>query len=225
MNQSGEPFCRPYRVVAVMEPNEVVRLGLMAMLWALEPVTEVVAAEDPAVAVACGADVVLVSCALDPEVLDEVRRWAAGRDVRLLLIVTGADDPRLPDFARHSVDWLVVLEGLTVEKLGEALAAPERGAKPLAPVRPARHLTFRLPGRHHADSWHRNLLTQRETDVLQLLSQGYSNKQIAPRIGISEHGVKRHVGNILAKLNCANRTEAVSYALQQNLLSAPSAAN
>jgi DNA-binding CsgD family transcriptional regulator len=62
-------------------------------------------------------------------------------------------------------------------------------------------------------------LTIREHDVLALLAHGLSNKQIARRLMISEHGVKRHVTNLLAKLNSPNRTFAVATALQAGLIS------
>lgn len=52
-------------------------------------------------------------------------------------------------------------------------------------------------------------LTPREVQVLQLLAQGLANKQIAGRLGISEHTVKFHVSSIYGKLNAVNRTEAV----------------
>lgn len=50
-------------------------------------------------------------------------------------------------------------------------------------------------------------VTVREQCVLQLLSSGQSNQLIAQSLGISIHGVKRHVSNLLIKLNCANRTQ------------------
>ncbi len=52
-------------------------------------------------------------------------------------------------------------------------------------------------------------LTEREGEVLQLLAQGMANKQIALRLGISEHTVKFHVSAIYGKLGVTNRTEAV----------------
>jgi two-component system, NarL family, response regulator YdfI len=61
-------------------------------------------------------------------------------------------------------------------------------------------------------------LTTRERDVLQMLSQGLVNKEIAARLGISEHTVKFHVAAILGKLGAATRTEAVSIALRSGLI-------
>jgi len=61
-------------------------------------------------------------------------------------------------------------------------------------------------------------LTARETEVLRMLAQGRSNKQIAARLHISEHTVKFHVASILGKLGASTRTEAVSQALRRGLI-------
>lgn len=57
-------------------------------------------------------------------------------------------------------------------------------------------------------------LTERESEVLGLLSKGLANKQIAVQLGISEHTVKFHVSSIYTKLNVTNRTEAVRAGLR-----------
>ena len=57
-------------------------------------------------------------------------------------------------------------------------------------------------------------LTDRELEVLGLLSKGLANKQIALSLGISEHTVKFHVSSIYTKLNVTNRTEAVRAGLR-----------
>lgn len=61
-------------------------------------------------------------------------------------------------------------------------------------------------------------LTAREREVLQLLAQGLANKQIAQRLKISEHTVKFHVAEVMAKLGAASRTEAVTRAARRGLL-------
>ena len=60
-------------------------------------------------------------------------------------------------------------------------------------------------------------LTPREQQALVLMVDGMSNKQIGRRLQISEHGAKRLVANILAKMDCNNRTLAVSRALREGL--------
>jgi DNA-binding NarL/FixJ family response regulator len=61
-------------------------------------------------------------------------------------------------------------------------------------------------------------LTPREVEVLGMLAEGMGNKQIARRLGISEHTVKFHVGSILGKLGAGSRTEAVTLGLRQGLI-------
>jgi DNA-binding NarL/FixJ family response regulator len=61
-------------------------------------------------------------------------------------------------------------------------------------------------------------LTPREMDVLRLLAQGLPNRKIATRLSINERTVKYHVSAILAKLEVANRTEAVMRAIEQGLI-------
>jgi NarL family two-component system response regulator LiaR len=62
-------------------------------------------------------------------------------------------------------------------------------------------------------------LTDREREVLALLVQGNTNKEIAAALTLSPATVRAYVSNILSKLEASNRTEAVSLALQHNLLS------
>jgi DNA-binding NarL/FixJ family response regulator len=61
-------------------------------------------------------------------------------------------------------------------------------------------------------------LTPRETEVLELLAEGLSNKGIAARLGISDQTVKFHVAAISGKLGAHNRTEAVRLAVRRGLL-------
>jgi len=62
------------------------------------------------------------------------------------------------------------------------------------------------------------LLTDRESEVLQLLAHGQANKQIGYQLGISEHTVKFHVSSIYSKLGVSNRAEAVRQGIQQGLI-------
>ena len=60
-------------------------------------------------------------------------------------------------------------------------------------------------------------LTQRETELLQLIAQGMSNKAIAQTLSVNANTVKYHIRNILQKLGVQNRTEAVTYAIRADL--------
>ena len=61
-------------------------------------------------------------------------------------------------------------------------------------------------------------LTPREKEVLQLVSRGATNKEIASRLFIAENTVKNHLRNILAKLHLQNRVQAAAYALREGLI-------
>jgi len=61
-------------------------------------------------------------------------------------------------------------------------------------------------------------LSDRESSVLALMAEGAGNKEIAARLGISEHTVKFHVSSILNKLGAATRTEAVTRGYKEGLI-------
>jgi DNA-binding NarL/FixJ family response regulator len=61
-------------------------------------------------------------------------------------------------------------------------------------------------------------LTARESEVLELLADGYANKQMALALGISEHTIKFHIASIYNKLNVTNRAEAVRAAARLGLI-------
>jgi len=61
-------------------------------------------------------------------------------------------------------------------------------------------------------------ITSRETEVLRMLAEGLVNKDIAARLGISEHTVKFHISSILDKLGASTRTEAVTLGIRRGLI-------
>jgi DNA-binding NarL/FixJ family response regulator len=61
-------------------------------------------------------------------------------------------------------------------------------------------------------------LTAREREVLSLLADGLTNRQIAERLVVSEHTVHRHVTNLLRKLDLPSRTAAAAHAVRSGLL-------
>jgi DNA-binding CsgD family transcriptional regulator len=97
--------------------------------------------------------------------------------------------------------------------LAEAAALAEQASMSglLARIRrprPVRTKTARLP---HG-------LSEREAEVLRLVAQGLSNREIGAALSISKHTAANHVKSILKKTGCANRTDAASYAHQHGLV-------
>jgi LuxR family maltose regulon positive regulatory protein len=83
-------------------------------------------------------------------------------------------------------------------------------------VRRADKLVGRLGGRSAAAK--RAGLTRREVEVLALVAEGMSNRQIAERLVVSEHTVHRHVANVYARLGVSSRAAAVALAAERDLL-------
>lgn len=77
---------------------------------------------------------------------------------------------------------------------------------------------------HHLSSFEKapeslvDKLTPREIDVLKLIAEGISNKEIAIRLTISEKTVKNHINNILSKLHLYDRTQATLYAIRSGIV-------
>ncbi|WP_432641158.1 response regulator transcription factor [Arthrobacter polaris] len=72
---------------------------------------------------------------------------------------------------------------------------------------------------HHTPKLRRDdLLTSREREVLGLVSRGFSNRQIANRLFLSEKTVRNHVERTYAKIGASNRVGASLYALQHGLV-------
>ena len=69
-----------------------------------------------------------------------------------------------------------------------------------------------------ADHFNDEVLTHREIDVLRLIAEGNSNKQIADRLAMAQDTVKGHVKNILAKLSANDRTHAVTIGLKRGII-------
>jgi DNA-binding CsgD family transcriptional regulator/tetratricopeptide (TPR) repeat protein len=102
-------------------------------------------------------------------------------------------------------------------ELGEAYERANRlGAEPLADdMRSlARSARLRLPGVAAPSV---NLLTARQTDVLRLVAQGLTNREIGKRLFISEKTASVHISNLMAKLGVTNRTQAVHVARERGI--------
>ena len=101
-----------------------------------------------------------------------------------------------------------ILKNMPEEDLLQVIRYVHSGKKRLHPVIAA----------NLADHLGEENLTPRETEVLQLISEGHSNKKIGNRLCISEETVKGHVRNILGKLSANDRTQAVSIAVRRGII-------
>lgn len=146
----------------------------------------------------------------------EVDRLAAVRssNVKVLILIRGAERAQLRSAYRLKGDGFLMQASVSEQSLGRAVTAIMAGEKYI-PGELARVLLEE--NNNHESVW-RPALSPRENDVLGLLAQGLSNKQIASALELSLFTIKRLVASILTRLNCPNRTLAVVRALNEGLL-------
>ena len=213
----------PIRIV-VADDHPVVRDGLVAMLRA-DPAFEIVGEA------ANGAEAVRLVGATAPHVLlldlempglDGVavlrRLRESGSRTRAIVFTVFDTDERIIAAVEAGAKGYL-LKGVPRAEIFAAIRAVHAGGSLLQPVVAARvleHVASRARG-GDALSPEEIVLTPRESDVLQLLARGRSNKQIAATLGVSERTVKFHVSALFTKLGATNRTEAVTRAIQAGL--------
>lgn len=107
-----------------------------------------------------------------------------------------------------------LLRGTALEGLGASVQVAAGGQSVLSPAMAAKLVSeFSRPVEKVGPC-----LTDRETEILGLVADGCSNREIAERLFLSAHTVKRHIANILAKLHQRTRLDAALYAMRRNLL-------
>jgi NarL family two-component system response regulator LiaR len=149
--------------------------------------------------------------------LEATRRLTACQPAARILVLTSfhGDDKVFPAIKAGALGYL--LKDSKPEELVEAIQQVHRGESSLHPS-----IARRLLRELSAPSDRANepeCLTDREIEVLRLVAQGQSNRQISVSLTISEATVRTHVSNILAKLNLNSRTQAALYALREGLAS------
>ncbi len=163
-------------------------------------------------------DVVLVEIAADAheELLNALEDAEIAREYTVIVL---SEQPRADWFSKalRAGVRAVLPRDVTPEQLRAALEAAAAG---LVVVHPS-EVNAVLPAPAALSSPIRELaeaLTPREREVLQMISAGLGNKEIAGRLSISEHTVKFHVASILGKLGASSRTEAVSIGIRHGLV-------
>ena len=144
----------------------------------------------------------------------------AGFATKIVMLTISEEDDDLFDAIRAGANGYL-LKNIRPEALFEDLRGVIRGEAPIAPAIAHKLLDALREGpRPHpaaiaADG--ETALTRRETEILQLVAGGLSNKEIANHLTITEGTVKNHVHNALEKLHLTNRTQAAAYTVAQRL--------
>jgi DNA-binding NarL/FixJ family response regulator len=199
--------------ILIADDHYIVRIGLIALVNT-EPDMEVVAeAGDGAQALELFAkhkpDLALLDLRMPVkscvEAAIEIRRQFSGACILMLTAFDGDEDIHK---ALQAGAQGYVLKSSPGEKLLPALRAVAAGQRWIP-----NEVANRLASRNTFES-----LTPREVQVLNHLAKGLANKEIADVLNISEHTAKDYLKSILAKLRVADRTEAVTAALQRGII-------
>ncbi|SDS99155.1 response regulator [Actinopolymorpha singaporensis] len=143
-----------------------------------------------------------------------------GGTVRVLVLTTFDLDEYVVDALRAGASGFL-LKDVPPEDLADAIRIVARGEAVVAPT-VTRRLLDRfatvLPSTSRESAQELAHLTEREREVLRLMSRGMSNAEIAGELYVSETTVKTHVGNVLAKLGLRDRVQAVVFAYESGLV-------
>lgn len=206
--------------LVIADDHPVVRAGLSGML-SDEPGFEVVGEasdgdEAVRVATATRPDVVLMDLRM-PRIdgVAATSRIVAGEaghpPPRVLILTTyESDDQILAAIEAGAAGYL--LKASPQAEIVAGIRSVAAGQSALSP-----HVAVRLVERMRRPA-SESLLTTRETEVLRLVATGHSNKQIGARLGIGEATVKTHLLKTFDKLGVADRTHAVTTAMERGIL-------
>ncbi|TXS57148.1 response regulator transcription factor [Streptomyces sp. t39] len=221
--------------VVVADDQELVRSGF-AMILDAQPDIEVVAeAGDGAEAVAAvrrhAPDVALLDIRMP--VMDGIgacREITAAGGCRVVMLTTFDIDEYVYEALRAGASGFL-LKDVRRDDLAHAVRVVARGDSLLAPSvarRLVEQYTRQGPaagpggaGAGGGGASRLDVLTARERETLLMLGRGLSNAEIASRMTVSEHTVKTHVGNVLAKLGLRDRIQAVICAYETGLVTVP----
>ena len=211
----------PIRVL-IADDHEIVRKGIRALLATKRDIQVVGEAGNGIEAVAQALnlqpDVVLMDLVMPKmDGIQATREITAQLPSTHILVLTSfsADDQVFPAIEAGALGYLLkdsgpqeLIQAIRKVHNSEPSLEPDIARKVLAELSspPQKPLT-------------REPLTARELDILRLIAQGQSNKEIGGGLSIAEETVHAHVSNILRKLHLASRTQAALYALREGIAS------
>jgi DNA-binding NarL/FixJ family response regulator len=199
--------------VLVVEDHNVVRQGLVALLNLVEGIQVVGEAGDGEEAIAQyrkhNPDVTLIDLRLPKlggvEVIQRVR--ANAPQARFVVLTTYDGDEDIYR-ALKSGAKAYLLKGMTTEELIATIREVHAGRSHIPPA-----IAERLAERMGTED-----LTPRESEVLEQIVSGKSNKEIATELAISEATVKTHINTLLSKLGVTDRTQAATAAIRRGIV-------
>ena len=209
--------------VLLVDDHGVVRRGLRGYLELLDDIEVVGEAENGLLGVERATDlqpdVVLIDLVMP--VLDGIgtigRIKAANPQIQVVALTSFIEEEKVTAALEAGASGFI-LKDADADDVAAAIRAAHNDEVHLDPAA-ARILAKGIRSRSTAPAV--DPLTERELEVLALVGQGRSNKEIASDLGITERTARTHVSNILGKLGLASRTQAALYAVERRLVPRP----
>jgi DNA-binding NarL/FixJ family response regulator len=212
--------------VVVVDDHALFRRGLENVLSS-EPDLEVVGEA------ADGLEALEICAALAPDVvlmdvrmpgasgIEAARKIREARpETRVVMLTVSDDEEDLFEAVRAGANGYLLKE-VSIDEVADAVRVVARGHSLISPSMASKllgefnRLAARAESRQRTDS---ASLTDRELEVLRLVADGLTNREIARELFIAENTVKNHVRNIVDKLHLHSRMEAVVFAMREKLL-------
>lgn len=206
--------------VLLVDDHEMVRLGVSSYLSIQEDIEVIGEAENGKIgyekALELRPDIILMDLVMDE--MDGIestklilKEWP---EARIIIVTSFIDDEKVyPAIEAGAAGYL--LKTSTAGEIADAIRATFRGETVLEPEvtgKMMERLTRKNEPVLHDD------LTNRELEILLLISEGKSNQEIADELFITLKTVKTHVSNILSKLDVEDRTQAAIYAFKHGIV-------
>jgi DNA-binding NarL/FixJ family response regulator len=219
-------YARGYAMISVclVDDQNLVRQGVRSLLDLAEDIRVVAECADGAQAVLdiprIKPDVVLLDLRMpNMSGLEVLQALSARNELPPTIILTTFDDDQLVLQGLKAGARGYLLKDVSLEQLVEAVRTVAAGGSLVAPMVTQRLMAGVARMQNHFTSLEQpDPLTERETEILRLLSGGYSNKELANSLKVAEGTVKNHVSNILSKLGVRDRTRAVLKALEMGIV-------
>jgi DNA-binding NarL/FixJ family response regulator len=204
----------------IVDDHEVVRMGLRAALEIEEDFTVVAEASDGQQAIdrvrVQHPDIILMDVRMDGmdgiEACREIR--SEFPEIKVLMLTSFAEEETVVAALLAGAAGYV-LKNVPRTRLLESLRSVARGESLLDSAVTRNVLDKLMAGKPKKDE---DNLTEREREVLALIAQGATNKEIATKLVVSENTARNHVSHILSKLGFSRRSEAAAYAVRKGLV-------
>ncbi len=210
--------------VLLAEDQTIVRRGIEALLALTDDIRVTAEACDGAEALSAATaeefDVALLDIRM-PKLsgTQVIKQWAgAGKTLPAILLTTFDEDGLFLEAVQAGAHGFL-LKDVSLERLAEAVRVVARGERLFQPVVTERVVrVIRERGTPFEAMAAPETLTPRERDILRLIAAGYSNREIASVLRMSEGAVKNHTSSILSKLGARDRTRAVLRGIERGLV-------